>query len=662
MHYWSAFPFVRIAVTFALGIVAAVFLPQGYLAMLGLACFCMCLLLLSGWAKRSWFFTHNGAFGLVMLLSSFGLGYLRLYYAYQTQSAFHFTEKMQAYKARVITLPEPKKTQYKATLLVQKVKLQDTWQQAKAKVDVYVKAATCPFTYGDEVLLKGVPQHTLPPMNPGEFNYKRYLSFLGIYHQHFIDTTQVQVLSSGNGNALVAAAIKQRQYFARLLQQYLTQPNQLAIAQALLLGSKSAIDNRIKETYAASGAMHVLAVSGLHVGIIYVVILLLLKLVPLPYRKPWLVAALSIPLLWGYAFITGLSPSVLRAVTLFSIIALGNAFHRRAPMINSLAVSAMVLLLYNPYLLMQVGFQLSYVAVLGIIFIYPKLRSLWMPTHRLTIFFWDVTAISLAAQIATFPLSMLYFHRFPPYFLVSNLVVIPVATLIVWLGVVFFASSFLYMPLAGWVAKGIGFLISCINAVLGIIQNLPGNQLDRLYIDIPQTWLLYALIAGIFLYAVYKHRFWALASCGCMVAFSGLVGIRIVKNNTQPMVTVYRVPYHYAIDFVQAGQRFTVIDSGLVHNAEKLKFHIKPNRLRLGVNNQNVGAVVSKQTPYGQALVWYGTSFFIQTKQTNMAALFDVVIPAYSSDTLVSLPGHQPAVFLAEKGAYQTMLTSPLPK
>ena len=419
MFFWSAFPFVRITVALALGIIASVFLPQYQVEVLGLCFFSILFFIGSSFINKQWFLKANWVFGLILVVLSFSLGYLRLAFENREGRNVNFSKNIHiaAYRAQVITQPIQKGKYFRSTVKISSI-LDVSWKPTSYKINLYTKSHERPFEYGDEILVKGTPQQVKGPQNPEEFNYKRYLTFLTIYQQHFIDTSKVNVLSSDNGNMLIAKSLHLRNMFSALLEKHIKEPNELAIAKALLLGNKDELDDEIKNVYAASGAMHVLAVSGLHVGIIYFVILYLLRIVPKEYRKEWLIAVVAIPLLWSYAFITGLSPSVLRAVTLFSVMAIGKSMNRHASMVNMLGVSAFILLVFNPYLLMQVGFQLSYIAVLGIIFIYPQVRKLLMPSNRVWVFFWDVTSISFAAQLATFPFIILYFHRFPTYFFV----------------------------------------------------------------------------------------------------------------------------------------------------------------------------------------------------------------------------------------------------
>lgn len=619
-----------------LGIVCSVFMPGFQVIAATAASVLMILLIVFSFLKRKLFLKFNWFYGLIIVWLCFGIGYLRLFTEKddtKTNHLMHY-EDIEAYRAVVVSQPVQKGKFYRSTIRLKSAKTKE-WEPAIGKVNLYVRASQLPFRYGDELLVEGRPQRVSGPKNPEEFNYRRYLSFLNVFHQQFADSMDVHILSHEQANAFISTSIRVRSYFSSLLHQYIEGNKELAIANALLLGNKDELDNEIKNTYAASGAMHVLAVSGLHVGIIYLIILVVLKYTLRERKKEWIVAVVAIPLLWGYAFITGLSPSVLRAVTLFSILALGRAVGRKADMVNMLAVSAFILLMYNPFLLMQVGFQLSYVAVLGIIYIYPIVRKLWMPSSRLCIFIWDITAISIAAQVATFPLSILYFHRFAPYFLVSNLLVIPAATIMVWLGVLLFSTSWVSTVLAGWLGVALEELIRLVNYVLSGIYHLPGSNWDSLYLDIPQTWVLYLIIFGFILFVVQQKNAWAVATSLGIVALTVLIGVRWVQNNRTQQLVVYDIPNHYAIDFIQSGSVQSIMDSSLMKMEDNIHFHIKPQRLLKGTAVQKTSVNLAwKQLPQGKVIVWNGISVFIRdVKAANQDPSFDFVLNSKSNQS-----------------------------
>ena len=272
------------------------------------------------------------------------------------------------------------------------------------------------------------------PLNPHQFNYRAYMANLGVSGQLNLSRNEVlKMKSSNSGMRSIAGQVRSK--IITELRQHDFAPQELAILQALLLGQRQDISPEIYSNYAAAGVIHILAVSGLHVGIILLLLNQLLKPVErIRYGKHFK-AILLIFLLWGFALLAGLSPSVVRAVSMFSFIAIAMQLNRRSSVLNALFTSLIFLLLINPFFIFQVGFQLSYAAVLSIVLIQPHLFGLFTPRYRLFKYMWGILTVTVAAQIGVLPLSLFYFHQFPGLFFISNLVILPFLGLLLGLGI-----------------------------------------------------------------------------------------------------------------------------------------------------------------------------------------------------------------------------------
>jgi len=272
------------------------------------------------------------------------------------------------------------------------------------------------------------------PLNPHQFNYRAYMANLGVSGQLNLSRNEVlKMKSSNSGMRSIAGQVRSK--IITELRQHDFAPQELAILQALLLGQRQDISPEIYSNYAAAGVIHILAVSGLHVGIILLLLNHLLKPVErIRYGKHFK-AILLIFLLWGFALLAGLSPSVVRAVSMFSFIAIAMQLNRRSSVLNALFTSLIFLLLINPFFIFQVGFQLSYAAVLSIVLIQPHLFGLFTPRYRLFKYMWGILTVTVAAQIGVLPLSLFYFHQFPGLFFISNLVILPFLGLLLGLGI-----------------------------------------------------------------------------------------------------------------------------------------------------------------------------------------------------------------------------------
>ena len=369
-------------------------------------------------------------------------------------------------------------------------------------------------------------------------------------------TSTILGLSIGNYSTTLARLILQfflksiRDQSAQFLGQAVPDLRARGIALALTLGIKDQLDEVVKEAYTRAGAMHVLAVSGLHVGIVYWVIAFLLQpLQRLPKFGKLLHALLCMAVLWLFALVAGGTASVVRAATMFSFVIIAEALHRRTNIYNTIAASAFALLCYNPYYIVSVGFQLSYIAVLGIVYLQPKIYRWWSFDYWLWDKIWALTAVSLAAQLATFPISVYYFHQFPTYFWLSNLIVIPAAFVVLSLGLLVVGIGFLAPVLLQPVGVVLQAIIQGVNALVGMIELLPASSFARLHVDFPQLLLLYGgIILWLMLFHYRKFRY-AVYGCGCLLLFSGWGAYRVLQQQQSQGITFYQVNRQTNVDF-----------------------------------------------------------------------------------------------------------------
>ncbi|MCU0418701.1 MAG: competence protein ComEC family protein [Cyclobacteriaceae bacterium] len=588
MVKWIPYAMVRLSAFFMAGILLAIYHPDWVsLAWAVPALLAAGLVFALGYAIRQKTRTWSSLLGLVgclfMTLAGCTVLLLRTDRG-DPRHVMHMAEDIHAYSANVIKAPEEKVKSWKVELAVGHVKTARGWQPVSGKFLLYISKAgwTQPLAFGDQLLVKGSPQRLSPPLNPGEFDFQRFLSFRNIYHQHFARPEEVLIVQHIHQKGFLYYAIRARQWASGQLRAHIARPQAFAIANALVLGVTDGLDNELQNAYAASGAMHVLAVSGLHVGIIYGLLLLLLKPLARFSWSRWVVACVSLACLWGYAFVTGLSPSVLRAVTMFSFIALARPLGWSTNIYNTLAASAFLLLLYNPYLIMSVGFQLSYLAVLGIVYLQRPLYRLWEAPNSLLDKTWQITCVSMAAQIATFSLGLLYFHQFPTYFLFSNLFVIPGSFVVLMGGILLLAVS--WLPA---VASAVGFLlegsIQLLNAGVFWIEQLPFSLVNHVHITTFQCWLVMGMLAGLMILFHFKTIHGLTVAAACAVGFGLLQWQHFHQHVKIAQWVVYRVPGQGAMEFIEHGRSVFYADSVLAFDAERIRFHIRPNRVQSGV-------------------------------------------------------------------------------
>lgn len=307
--------------------------------------------------------------------------------------------------------------------------------------------------------------------NPGEFDMELFWKTKGIRTMCFIDENSFKLLDRIERTYFQEFIYSLQTSFNRMLESHLDGDN-LAVAKAIILGDKSMLDSETKNSFSATGAMHVLAVSGLHIGLILQILMEVAKFFSKFISRKKAVLSILI-LLWIYSILTGFSPSVIRSIFMFTILVLAQFFGKEQNNINSLFFSAFVLLLFQPMFLFDIGFQLSYLAMVGIYTLYRPIESWYQPKNKIIRYFWQGTAVGFAAQCMTVPLTLFYFHQFPNYFAVANLGLMVVSGLVLGLGIALFALHFI--PLIG---KLTGFLLMIsIAGMLWFIQwveHLPG--------------------------------------------------------------------------------------------------------------------------------------------------------------------------------------------
>lgn len=624
MFSWTPYALVRVALVFAAGIVFALYFPELLPIQIVTVLFVLLLVGFTTLAYLKWksrFKYFN--IGFVGVIALFLAGYLNVYYSTDHHRADHFIHDQDTithYKVLIVKQAQEKESSWKVEAEVQAVRHRDeVWRQRSGKVLLYFsrKNFDQSFQYGDVLLIAGSPQRLKDPSNPGEFDYKKFLTYRKIYHQQFLREGDAVKVGYEPSSSVVAYSIMARVWADEALKKYVKGDQEQATASALVLGVTDGLDNDLIGAYGATGSLHVLSVSGLHVGIIYWLILLIFKPLNKTTKGKWFLAIFGIIVLWGYAFVTGLSPSVLRAVTMFSFVALARPWGQKTNIYNTLAASAFCLLLYEPYLIMSVGFQLSYLAVVGIVYLQPKLSRLWEPKTWLWDNIWQITCVSIAAQAATVALGLLYFHQFPVYFLFSNLFVIPISFVVLILGiVVVFISA--VAPVAAVLGLLLQWTIWFLNYGVFKMEALPLSLIDNVYITTFQCWLLMgAILCIVFLFEVRKTSYLTAASTFILV-FGIFQWLHFRDNISQKKFVVYNVSGHSAVDVMQNGQVYFFTDSVLMNDRDKLRFHIRPNRLRNGVGEIFNGKEqdFSSQLSGCRLIVWNGIRI-LQLEEKN---------------------------------------------
>jgi len=459
------FPIIKFTLFFIVGIVIASFFHIP-LRIILYACIGLTLLLLITFLIGKHQMSKTIWFGIITCLTMICIGTLTVNIHNQRAHQSHYSKnipvendssRMIQFRVREVL----KSTAFHDKYVVDILKMDNKKVTGKLLLNIQKDSLSQPLEVDDVLLTKSILSEINKPLNPYQFDYNKYLKRQYIDHQLSLTPYELLKISS-EAHTLYGYAASIRSSIDEKLKQYNFEKDELAIIDALLLGQRKDISQDTYNNYVNAGAIHILAVSGLHIGIIFLLLNWILRPIEWLKHGNYIKIVVIALLLWCFAIIAGLSPSVTRAVSMFTIVAIGMNLRRPSNIYNTLAISMFVILLFIPRFLFEVGFQMSYLAVISIVSIQPLFKKLWSPRNIILNYFWGIFTVTLAAQIGVTPISLFYFHQFPGLFFISNLVVIPLLTLNLFFGVLTILLALLNL-LPQWLAHSFGLCISIMN-------------------------------------------------------------------------------------------------------------------------------------------------------------------------------------------------------
>ncbi len=435
-------------------------------------------------------------FGVATFLTAFLIGVFTLVSNNPTRNKLHYVHFISSQNkncAATITIKERlKSTKVNDRYIVQIITLNRKESCGKVLLNIRKNQHISAFEIGTSLKVEGIFDLNRNPNNPNQFDYGSYLENHQIYGQLYVEPSNIQIGSTTDKDIAYYASFLRSQIIRNLEKNHFHK-SELSVVVALILGQQQDISPEVVRDYQYAGAVHVLSVSGLHVGFILLFITFLLK--PFPNTRTGSIAKLIIVItfLWAFGILAGLAPSVVRSVTMFSFVAVGMYLRRSINIYNTLAVSAFLILLIQPSFLFDVGFQLSYVALYFIVWLQPLLASTWNPKYKIVSYFWDIITVSFAAQIGTLPISIYYFHQFPGLFFITNIVILPGMSLILGLGVmVMLLATFnwVWMPLL----KALEWSIWLLNKIIAWVASFENFVFKDIPLHLLSMWGLYLVI------------------------------------------------------------------------------------------------------------------------------------------------------------------------
>ena len=581
MNHYAKYPFVRMLIPFALGIwccvcisglrIPAMALTIGGLLLLGLA-------VLTSIVVKS--IRLNWLFGVIMACYLFMAGYmLTVAHRAEVKKDYFgcYEADAQYYVARVYDYPTDRANGFRAVLSLE-YQFGDSLpsRPVSGKVMAYFPKADSAFTlgYGDLIAFPASIRELTPPLNPQEFDYRAYLMQKGITGQVYLKDEDWIDLQTNNANPIYAFSYRFRDILLESLHRCGLEDDEFGVAAAILLGYDDKLADEVRQNYVAAGSMHILCVSGMHVGIIYLLAGFLLGFLN---RKKWqktLRQAMLLALVWFYALIAGLSPSVLRASLMLSFVIIGELIHRKGFIINSIAASAFILLCVNPNNLFEIGFQLSYAAVVGIVVLHRPIYNLLYVKNKLLDKAWEITAVALAAQVATIPFTLFYFNQFTTYFWLSNLLMTPISFVVVISGMVLLLVSWIpYVNvLVGYLVWGAVYLM---NTFVSWVEHLPFSIVKGLYVSEFEFAMLLLAFVLLLLTVARRSTRMLVATMSAVLLLMVSVAVRLYQADTQKGMTVFSLRNHTAIDFVRGGEHILFADSALMADESVVDYSLK---------------------------------------------------------------------------------------
>ena len=451
----------------------------------------------------------------------------------------------------------------------------------KCRLTLERDSASESVAYGDILWFCAALKPVAPPLNEGEFSYARYLFRRGVVRQGYVSAGQWERTGGRGGNPLLRLSARWHRQLFLLLRESRLNAASKGMVSTMLLGDDALLDPAVTSAFSKVGVSHILCVSGMHVGILYMMVNYLLFFMGRNRRLRQVRSLLHMAVIWGYACMVGLSPSVTRAAVMFTFVAAGGLFRQKARVYNSLLTSAFLMLLLRPLLLFETGFQMSYLAVWGIVSTQPLLQRLWSPRSRPLRYLRDLCAVSVAAQLFTAPVSVYCFHYFPTWFLLSNVVVVTVAPFVIGTALLYLLVSFQPL-LAEWTARLLDGLVWLMHGGVAAVGRLPGGSLGPLAMDGVQLALLYLLLAFTLLWLQRKKvRLLGMALC-CLLLYLGDGVGRAVANRSCRELALYAIPHHYAVEYGDSRSTMVFTDVPELLLEGRFDFFMQGSRLRHG--------------------------------------------------------------------------------
>ncbi|MFT3950181.1 MAG: ComEC/Rec2 family competence protein [Agriterribacter sp.] len=600
---WKEAPFIRLLIPLMAGIIFQWYYPVlvSTLIISGLSCFIFFFLF--SFSKGYLLFRHKWLLGVLLMSIFFFAGALLVHFKNITHQQKWFGNAYKEKAAIIAVLNEPlveKNKSYKAVATVLAVVDGKKIIQAKGDIMLYFKkdSATIPgLQYGSAIVFNKPLQSITNSGNPGAFDYKRYCLFQDITRQAFLGEKDFTI-AEGNFQPVYKQWLQNsKNHLLQILRRYIPGEREAGVAEALLIGYRDDLDRDLIQSYSNTGVIHVIAISGMHLAMIYGLLIIILR--PLgKNRKTRLVRGIVIlSVLWLFTLLSGAGPSILRSAVMFSFIVIGESLSKQVSIYHTLSASAFFLLCYNPFFVWDVGFQLSYTAVLSIVIFSRPVSNWFYFKNKWIDNVWKLVAVTISAQILTTPLSVYHFHQVPNLFLLSNLVIVPLSGIVLYAEILLCIISFI-KPLAVLTGKFIAVLIQWMNGFINWVDGIPFAVSNNIAVSVIQACLLYAFIITVSLWLMHKRNAMVKYAVAVLLMFSLSVSLKNIYQQQKQTFIVYNTPKYSAIDCISGKQYFFIGDDTCRKDGFFKNFHLNPSRILRSVKETDSLAGLWSHPPY----------------------------------------------------------------
>lgn len=580
---WKNIPFLRYFIPFAAGIICSWYFSSGWETAAVLFILTIPFIIFFSISNQQRKFVYSWMPGISITICCFAFGVLLVWLKLINHHPQWIGLKYKPGDVVQIRLLEPlseKQKTYKALAEFISVEHAGKTNKAEGNLILYFHKDSIPpaLHYGNIIAINKPLQEIKNAGNPGGFDYKRYALFNGITHQLFLKQNEYVLLKEIKQNFFWSKMYKVRDYVLQTLRKNIRGDQETSVAEALLIGYRDDLDRDLVQAYSNTGVVHIIAISGLHLGLIYWLLLILLKPLDKIKRIKWLKPVLAVVFLWIFSLLTGAGASVLRSAVMFSFIAGGEVIGRKGNIFNSLAASAFALLCYNPFFLWDVGFQLSYAAVLSIVLFMKPIYNWFVFENKLLDKAWQLNAVTLSAQILTLPLAMYHFHQSPNLFFITNFIAVPLSSAILFGEILLMSISFIPF-ISNLTGFALTYLLKWMNQFIIWTDHFSFSVTDGIMHTPLQTISLYLFITASGVWLLQKKTKAVKWSLGFLCLFFMLQSFELYKSKNQTKLVVYNLSKHQAIDMMIGSDYYFIGDSVLLQDGFLRNFHLKPSRI-----------------------------------------------------------------------------------